>query len=517
MPVPTDTFWNIKRLNLWFAASSILLVLVTAWTILQDYGGWWRIPQKDSRVWEAALVNDKIERLDDKQLEAQKAKIGDDLKSAEAQVAKHQKEVDDLNKKIHEMDSQRQTMEFEANTLKANVGVDFAHLQDAITDKNQPDIDALTKKLDAPSKDLTHRQELLEAKKMDIAQAKDQLKSITKDLDAANKARNKLLTDIDGLDKRLDQLAPQSIVAKLSGKLRAMPLMGFMNPSERVQQVVLEDVLTDMNFQKRIPTLDRCMTCHVNIAKKDFTEENVLAYLEEQAGTVKGLKLPEKWSGVSTDPTATNAAPGAVALTEFWHAWAKSLANDSFKKSVAKLKSVTNTVGKSATVKIDGKTLSTFTYDPNLVAATPASPSTKPSTQPVVDAAAQDSLLNTLLDAWLKYDGAALSTKSPDGKITIDLAPNVPAAQLKPIRNASMRYPDELRTALKQSLTPEQSKLLFSRYRYALVDLVNKARRCTRKRPARSFPRSARPPAPRSLRRRRQQAQLRGCRLHQLP
>ncbi|HEX3356047.1 MAG TPA: hypothetical protein VHS31_03610, partial [Tepidisphaeraceae bacterium] len=495
MPVPTDTFWNMKRLNLWFAASSILLVLVTAWTILQDYGAWWRIPQKDSRIWDAALVHDKIDRLDDKQLEAQKAKIGDDLKSAEAQVAKHQTEFDDLTKKIHQMDSQRQTMEFEVNTLKANVGVDFSHLQDAITNQDQSAISELTKKLEGPSKDLTRRQEALEAKKMDIDQAKAQLKTLTKNLDDANKARNKLLSDIDGLNKRLDQLAPQSIIAKLSGQVRAMPLMGFLNPSERVQQVVLEDVLTDMNFQKRVPTLDRCMTCHVNIAKKDFTEENVLAYLEEQTGTAKGLKLPEKWSGVSTDPTATNAQPGAVALTEFWHAWAKSLAADSFKKSVAKLKSVTNTVGKSATIKIDGKTLTTFAYDPNLVAAgshvlmggDPASPlpqksdagvaATKPSTQPTINTSTQDSLLVTLLDAWLKYDGTALSTKSPDGKITIDLAANIPAAQLRPIRNASMRYADELRTALKQSLSPEQSKLLLSRYRYALVDLVNKARK----------------------------------------
>ena len=110
---------------------------------------------------------------------------------------------------------------------------------------------------------------------------------------------------------------------------------------------MLDDVLTDMNFQKRVPTLDRCMTCHVNIAKKDFTEEKVLAYLEEQTATAKDLMLPEKWSGVATDPLATNAKPGAVAMTEFWHAWGKELAPDQFKKSVAKLKTITNTVGKN--------------------------------------------------------------------------------------------------------------------------------------------------------------------------
>ena len=99
------------------------------------------------------------------------------------------------------------------------------------------------------------------------------------------------------------------------------------------------------------------MTCHVNIAKKDFTEEKVLAYLEEQSATIKDLRLPEKWSGVATDPLATNANPGAVAMTEFWHAWGKQLAPDQFKKSVAKLKTITNTVGKTAKVTVDGRVL----------------------------------------------------------------------------------------------------------------------------------------------------------------
>ena len=31
MPIPTDTFWNIKRLNWVFAVSAVILFAVTAW------------------------------------------------------------------------------------------------------------------------------------------------------------------------------------------------------------------------------------------------------------------------------------------------------------------------------------------------------------------------------------------------------------------------------------------------------------------------------------------------------
>ena len=349
---PTDTFWNIKRLNIVFAVSAVLLVAVTGWTIVQDYGAWWRIPQKDSRVWEAALVDDKIERLKAPEIQKQIDAVQKQVDDAGAILAKQQDQITALNQRIHQLDSERATMEFTLNTDKANVSVDEAHLQDAITEKNQEEIDKLSEKLATPRKKLTKETEDLEAKKRDLQDARNDLKGLTKVQDDANKARNRLLADRDGLQKRLGQLAPQSWIAKVSGQIRAIPLMGFINPSERVQQVVLDDVLTDMNFQKRIPTLDRCMTCHVNIAKKDFTEEKVLAYLEEQSAAAKDLKLPEKWSGVATDPLATGAAPGAVAMTEFWHAWGKQFVPDQFEKSVRKLKTITNTVGKNAKVTL---------------------------------------------------------------------------------------------------------------------------------------------------------------------
>ena len=60
MPIPTDTFWNIKRLNIVFAISALLLLGVTGASIIQDYNQQWREPQKSGKVWEAALVEEKL-------------------------------------------------------------------------------------------------------------------------------------------------------------------------------------------------------------------------------------------------------------------------------------------------------------------------------------------------------------------------------------------------------------------------------------------------------------------------
>ena len=62
MPIPTDTYWNIKRLNWVFAVSAVVLMAVTGWSIIQDYNKTWRAPQRNARVWEAALTEERIER-----------------------------------------------------------------------------------------------------------------------------------------------------------------------------------------------------------------------------------------------------------------------------------------------------------------------------------------------------------------------------------------------------------------------------------------------------------------------
>src|SRR5436305_13559877 len=69
MPIPTDTFWNIRRLNIVFAISAVSLVAVSGWAIKQDYEKSWRPLQQKGRGWEAALVDERVTRLDTPELE----------------------------------------------------------------------------------------------------------------------------------------------------------------------------------------------------------------------------------------------------------------------------------------------------------------------------------------------------------------------------------------------------------------------------------------------------------------
>src|SRR5688500_8256572 len=138
MPIPTDTYWNIKRLNILFAVSAVIMMLTLAWATFQDFFQAWREPQRKGNVWQAALVDEKIERdltpekeAEIKELQAQQAEL---TKTYGPNAAEVKKRVAVLRK----LESEQSNMEFALNTLKAETGVKQSQLQDAITAAETP-------------------------------------------------------------------------------------------------------------------------------------------------------------------------------------------------------------------------------------------------------------------------------------------------------------------------------------------------------------------------------------------
>src|SRR3954466_13737419 len=124
MPIPTDTFWNMKRLNWAFALSAVLLTAITFWSVFQDWGRDWRTPQRAGRVWQAAITDEKIERDLTPQKQAEIARLDQQIAAAKADLDKRKDSIDKLTANIHRIESEKATIEFPLATLKANVTVD---------------------------------------------------------------------------------------------------------------------------------------------------------------------------------------------------------------------------------------------------------------------------------------------------------------------------------------------------------------------------------------------------------
>src|SRR2546428_3384587 len=74
-----------------------------------------------------------------------------------------------------------------------------------------------------------------------------------------------MTTEQARLKKQLDVIAPSAI----KDYFRNAPLLDFMAPTIKIQQIILPNVVDDVNFI-RVPKIDRCQTCHLAIDKKGY-------------------------------------------------------------------------------------------------------------------------------------------------------------------------------------------------------------------------------------------------------
>ena len=469
MPIPTDTYRNIKVLNWVFAASAVLLVAVMGLSVAQDFFKTWRQPQINNRVWEAALVDDQLKRAETPEKKQQLDQLQASIKAKETELSANQAKIDDLKGRINKLRSDISTLEFGLNNRKAELAVDEAHLEEArttaATDEDRRQVRAMEQKIRAPRKQVADETEQVMAWGVDVAKLAEEMNGLTRDRDLMEKEKTKLLADETALKKKRDALMPRRLDARLSAHMRRIPLMQFINPAEKVTQDVLPDIRTDVAFQK-ITTIDRCRTCHVNIEDKNFTEENVLAFLERGVAEARGQRFPEQRPTRATDPQGTADEPGAGSMGEFWHAWALQIGAPAVRRNSARIQTIAGTVGKGATVTVNGQAMPSFTYDLNDALANPTS-----------DA---NATFAVLLRAWARFpatpgaDKNATAVEEATDRVKVQITHG--AANAAAARAAALKYPEDARAYFDAQLDKDDRRLLYDRYRRAMAAVVNEFR-----------------------------------------
>lgn len=470
MPIPTDTYRNIKVLNWLFAASAVLLVAVMGLSVAQDYFKSWRKPQINDRVWEAALVDDKLRRADTPEKRQQLKQLEESIDAKQKEIDANGAKIGDLKGRIGKLRSDISTLEFSLNNRKAELMVAESHLEEArtsaATDEDRQGVREMEQKIRGPRQKVADDTEQVKAWGVDVEKLVAEMGALTRDRDVLEKEKTRLLADQVALNKKRDAVQPRRLDAKLSARMRQIPLMQFINPSEKVTQDVLPDIRTDVAFQK-ITTVDRCRTCHVNIDDENFAEENILAFLERGVARARGIQLPAAKPTRAADPQGTADEPGAAAMGEFWHAWALQMAPPAVRRNAARIKTIADTVGKGVTLTVDGKPLTAFNYDLNGALADPTADANK--------------TFALLLEAWERFpaqagtdnrNATAVEVTGERVKVQITHgAANAPGA-----RAAALKYPEDVRAYFDAQLQKDDRRLLYDRYRRQLTALVNEFR-----------------------------------------
>ena len=261
-----DHAHDIVRLNMWFAIASILLFISFVWIMWQDFGKGWKHYQAEFRRLDLAKTR-ASESQEAANLNANPAyvKLLNDINAADAELK---------NQRDQQKKAQQEQKAFAGTFYRADQRFKFQKAQyeakrydyeEAKADhpKDAPKLETELKKdfddLQARSAAL----DVVNAKKAEIDARVDQY---TKKIDELEKERSKLATKYDRLDRKASGIEPS-----FANTIRNLPMLDFLNPSIKIQQVVVNDQMEDLNFTT-VPRVDRCMTCHVPIDQEGYNE-----------------------------------------------------------------------------------------------------------------------------------------------------------------------------------------------------------------------------------------------------
>jgi len=258
--------YNVDFLNVVFAASSLFLFLSVIWMVWDDFDREWkntqrRFAQLEYQVTQAQLqqATRSVDRNKIAQLEAQR-------KASEQQIAQNRAKVDELNAKLADADKAVYRTTIDMNYMKATYDQDRYDFE--ATRAENPNASSVAKKQKLAEDEAKRLNELTLANEKaiaDKAEIQKQLSQYTGAATTAAKQIEDMQTEQVRLRKRLDVLAPS--VTK--DYFRNAPLLDFMAPTIKVQQIILPNVMDDVNFI-RVPKMDRCQTCHLAIDKKGY-------------------------------------------------------------------------------------------------------------------------------------------------------------------------------------------------------------------------------------------------------
>jgi cytochrome c2 len=287
-PIPHN--YSIRRLNLIFALSSIVLLAVTGLIVGYDYIRGWKwfqlefLRMQQERIvqeMQSAKAAENAKQLADLDAQDQKGSI---------ELAHHRDQYLSAQKLLDAEEGDHYRADQDYRFAKANLDAQ-RYIAEASVVQHRADAAQQQAEYDRQSRRLAELQLALQesTRKRDAAKAnvdqwlkkikdaEDQKKLLTASVDLLNKQ----LTAVD-----MDEFSTNWILSQ--------PLLDFVNPVIKIDQVVLNDLSIDMNYMN-VPRVDRCQTCHRAIDTPGWESKAEAARLsQELQQSLDAYQIPQE-------------------------------------------------------------------------------------------------------------------------------------------------------------------------------------------------------------------------------
>ena len=259
--------YNTKTLNKVFAVFSILFLGTVIWLLMDDYIRPWKAYQIKALEIERQKLSSQLDEFDKnldqgkvKQLEMDLKEAADIIASKQEAIDKAQEELDDVVGKIQA----EKIINGEMNAYSSETAFNYEIAADH-GGKNAPE---LKKKLDEYRAGFAASTERLKGYQKKEKGLKKQIATLTQEQVDAEKRQKNLF----GAKERLLLAKAKTNVKNPVWALRNLPMVDFLDPTLKIEQIVLKNITDDRYFQ-HVPKVDRCTTCHKFIDKPGYEDQ----------------------------------------------------------------------------------------------------------------------------------------------------------------------------------------------------------------------------------------------------
>ncbi len=265
-----ERYYNILKLNRWFAISSIIFAAIWIIVFVDDYQRSWKKYQQEFRNIEIERFNDELAVIDSKLASNEEYNtLQEGLLAAESKLEAKTDEINELNQKIKNADARRYKIIQNYQFAKAEFDVVKYTVDQA--QHGHGDLEAAENNFQRLYKLTSELKLELEGVEENMEGLQNQLTTLYADQKSFNNEINVISRKRDRTVRKLTKIDPSKMTFanKIGNIVRDLPVLDFMDPYYEVKQVVVNDIEEDLVYLG-MPKVDRCMTCHVGIDTKGY-------------------------------------------------------------------------------------------------------------------------------------------------------------------------------------------------------------------------------------------------------
>jgi mono/diheme cytochrome c family protein len=261
-PIPHN--YSIRRLNAIFAFSSLGLLLVTGLIVGYDYVRGWRWYQMEFWELQHERIEQELRAANDAQTRQRIGELEEEMRAKQVAVARDRDEYVRAQKNLDTWEGRHYAADQDYRFAKAKLDAARYELEAALL-QHRSDAKEKQRNYD----ELNDRTNALQLRLQEVTRQRDAARAAVaqrlKVLTDVEDKRKELTASIDLLNKQLENVTLQSS----RNILLNLPMLDFIAPSMKIDQVVLGDLFIEMNYMS-VPRVDRCQTCHRAIDRPGF-------------------------------------------------------------------------------------------------------------------------------------------------------------------------------------------------------------------------------------------------------